>query len=107
MAKDPTLFTSTGPYAGAKPSPPRATIIPIPRGPAPPNETPQEKVARLREAARQAKLGKESTFDKVVARGRVVADFAHRFTTLSLIGFTGRFYIEAMGNIHAPEANHG
>jgi hypothetical protein len=90
MAKDPTLFTSTGPYAAAKPAPPRATIIPI-RGPAPPNETPQEKVARLREAARRAKIGNESTFDKVVARGRVVADFAHRFTTLSLIGFTGMF----------------
>lgn len=86
--KDPTLFTQTGPHASAKPMPPRGTTIPI-GGPAPPNETPQQKVARLREAARRSKLAQESAFDKVVSRGRVVADYAHRFTTLSLIGFTG------------------
>ncbi|KAF2398299.1 hypothetical protein EJ06DRAFT_532048 [Trichodelitschia bisporula] len=87
-ARDATLFTPTGPYAAAKPQP-RATTIPI-SGPAPTNETPQQKVARLREAARRAKLSQESgtTFDRVVARGRVWADRAHRFTTLGLIGFT-------------------
>ncbi|KAF2431264.1 hypothetical protein EJ08DRAFT_611127 [Tothia fuscella] len=85
--KDPTLFTQTGPHASAKPMPPRGTTIPI-GGPAPPNETPQQKVARLREAARRSKIAQESTWDKVVMRGRVVADFAHRATTLSLIGFT-------------------
>jgi Cytochrome oxidase c assembly len=55
---------------------------------APPGETPQEKVRRLRAAADAAKLGQISTFDKIVIRGRVWADRAHRFTTLTLISAT-------------------
>jgi hypothetical protein len=50
-------------------------------------------VARLKEAARKAKQGQESSFDRVVARGRVWADRAHKFTTLSLIGFTGKYIL--------------
>ena len=84
---DPTLFTSTTPHASAKPS-----TVKI-GGKAPLNETPQQKVARLREAARKAKQRQESSFDKVVTRGRVWADRAHRFTTLSLIGFTGKYFL--------------
>jgi hypothetical protein len=35
-------------------------------------------------------------------KGRAVADMAHRFTTLGLIGFTGK---EAVKNLDLPEAN--
>ncbi|KAF1814711.1 hypothetical protein P152DRAFT_430608 [Eremomyces bilateralis CBS 781.70] len=83
---DATRFTPTTPFAESKTTL-RNTTIDF-GGPAPPNESPKEKVVRLREAARRAKLAKESTFDRVVTRGRVVADFAHRATTWSLIGLT-------------------
>ncbi|KAF2086730.1 hypothetical protein K490DRAFT_74324 [Saccharata proteae CBS 121410] len=84
-ASDATRFTATGPYATSK-----ASTVPLnAASPRRPNETPQEKVARLRAAAQQAKKGKESTFDKVVARGRVWADRAHKVTALSLIAATG------------------
>src|SRR6266480_4265677 len=92
---DPTLFTSTTPHASAKPS-----TVKI-GGRAPPNETPQQKVARLREAARRAKEGQKGSFDKVVARGRVWADRAHKFTPLSLIGFTGKYFLSrSLGGDH-------
>lgn len=38
------------------------------------------------------KQGQESSFDRVVTRGRVWADRAHRFTTVSLIGFTSKYF---------------
>jgi hypothetical protein len=85
--KDPTLFTATAPVASAKPSP-KNTRIAI-GGPAPPGETPLQKVARLRAAAQKAKLANESPAERIIERGRVWADRAHRFTTLSLIGITG------------------
>lgn len=84
---DATRFTATGPCAHSKPST-RASVLDF-ADPPPPNETPQQKVARLREAARRAKLGQVSRFDKVVAKGRVVADTAHRFTAITLIAATG------------------
>jgi len=59
------------------------------RNPGPPGETPQEKVKRLRAAADRARDAQVSTLDKVLVRGRVWADRAHRFTALSLIGITG------------------
>ena len=86
-AMDATRFTATGPCAHSKPST-RASVLDF-ADPPPPNETPQQKVARLREAARRAKLGQVSRFDKVVAKGRVVADTAHRFTAITLIAATG------------------
>jgi hypothetical protein len=88
---DATRFTSTTPHASAKipPNPlAKANAIP-PRTPGPPGETPQEKVRRLRAAADRARDAQVSSFDKVIARGRVWADKAHRFTALSLIGITG------------------
>ncbi|KAI9796988.1 MAG: hypothetical protein M1835_002511 [Candelina submexicana] len=85
-AIDATRFTATGPHAHSKSSISSATV---PSSSSRPLETPQEKVNRLRNAARKARFEKESTFDKVVARGRVWADRAHRFTTLSLIAATG------------------
>ena len=86
-AMDATRFTATGPCAHSKPGT-RASVLAF-ADPPPPNETPQQKVARLREAARRAKLEQVSRFDKVVAKGRVVADTAHRFTAITLIAATG------------------
>jgi hypothetical protein len=51
-------------------------------------ETPQQRVARLREAARRAKSNQISTVDKIIDRGRVWADKAHRVAAFSLIGAT-------------------
>ncbi|KAI9700793.1 MAG: hypothetical protein M1836_002162 [Candelina mexicana] len=85
-AIDATRFTATGPHAHSKSSISSATV---PSSSSQPLETPQQKVNRLRNAARKARFDKESKFDKVVARGRVWADRAHRFTTLSLIAATG------------------
>ncbi|KZF22884.1 hypothetical protein L228DRAFT_261007 [Xylona heveae TC161] len=91
MARSPadaTRFTATGPHAHSKfnmHGSSASSAFPPPSHP----ETPQEKVNRLRNAARQAKLAKESRFDKVTARGRVWADRAHRITALTLIAATG------------------
>ncbi|KAF2813861.1 uncharacterized protein BDZ99DRAFT_409985 [Mytilinidion resinicola] len=85
-AMDATRFTATGPYAHSKPN--TASTLQF-AGPPPPNETPQQKVIRLREGARKAKLARISKFDRVVATGRVVADAAHRTTAYGLIFLTG------------------
>ncbi|EON65319.1 hypothetical protein W97_04557 [Coniosporium apollinis CBS 100218] len=87
-AADATRFTATGPYAYGKPTS-RASTIALNSAPAPLNETPQQKVLRLRDAARKARGGQTSTFDRVVTVGRSVADRVHRFTAMTLIGFTG------------------
>lgn len=78
---DATRFTPTGPHAFTRSAAP---------GSAAGEETPQERVARLREAARRAKVEKAagSTFDRLVDRGRVWADRAHRATAVGLIGAT-------------------
>lgn len=79
------MFTATGLHAHSK-----ATNVPLNQAPAGQRkESPQEKIARLRAAAQQAKAGKESKFDRYWAIGRVIADKAHRFTRLSLLAFTG------------------
>lgn len=80
---DATRFTATGPHALARPPD-------VPGVLTTPQETPQERVARLREAARKAKAEKfaGSTFDRLVDRGRAWADKAHRITALGLIGAT-------------------
>ncbi|TAQ90583.1 hypothetical protein B7494_g1112 [Chlorociboria aeruginascens] len=82
-AKDATRFTPTTPHATAK----RSSSLPT-RFPGPPGETPQEKIRRLRAAADKARDAQFTTFDKIVIRGRVWADRAHRFTALFLIGST-------------------
>jgi len=93
---DATRFTSTGPYASSKftsydPTA-RASTVQISNG-APEGETPQQKIARLREAARRAKAGQTqgTAYERIVSRGRIWADRAHRITALGLIGFTGEF----------------
>jgi len=73
--------------------------------PGPPGETPQQKVRRLREAAARARDAKVSGFDRVLVRGRVWADRAHRFTALSLIGITGlsfHSHLVPIFSLHAP-----
>lgn len=86
-AAESSSFTSTAPAAASSPSSSLGSRIPL-TGPAPPNETPQQKIARLRAAATAARVGQESQYDKVVRIGRVVADRAHRYTALGLIGLT-------------------
>ncbi|KAL9076110.1 MAG: hypothetical protein Q9161_001157 [Pseudevernia consocians] len=58
------------------------------RGSAPPGETAAEKVARLREARLREREAQMTTWDRVVIRGRVWADKAHRITVFSIIGFS-------------------
>jgi len=80
---DATRFTATGPHASSK-----ATTIDLGAAP-PPNETPAQKVARLREASRRAKIEQLTTWEKVVVSGRVWADRAHKVTATSLIALSG------------------
>lgn len=61
-----------------------------PQPPPPANETPQEKVARLRAAARAAReQAHSSPLERAIESGRRWADRAHRFTAYSLILFAG------------------
>ena len=97
-----TRFTSTSPHASSKP--PAASTFsyqpPTSRNQGPTNspfnatnlsdETPKEKVARLRAAARAAKAKQSmSLIDRMIDRGRVWADISHRVVTYGLIGLTG------------------
>ncbi|KAA8577211.1 hypothetical protein MFRU_021g00800 [Monilinia fructicola] len=94
-ATDATRFTSTTPHAATKPKP-------VSRNPGPPGETPQQRVKRLRAAADRARDAQISTFDKLIMRGRVWADKAHRFTAFTLIGLTfiaGGVTVYALGDM--------
>ena len=82
-----TRFTSNGP-PNIAPFTPTSSGSQINFGQAPLGETPQQKIARLRAAAANAKLGKETGFDTAVRVGRVWADRAHKVTAFSLIGLT-------------------
>lgn len=67
---------------------PKSDFSPPP-SPSASTETPVQKVARLR-AERAAKRAAEITlWDRIVIRGRVVADSAHRVTVLFLMVFSG------------------
>ncbi|KAA8895351.1 hypothetical protein FN846DRAFT_970098 [Sphaerosporella brunnea] len=74
---DATRFTPTGPYA-------------FTAGDGGGAETPQQRVARLRDAARKARAEKAagSLLDRVLERGRVWADRAHRVTAVGLMAAT-------------------
>ena len=87
-AIDATRFTSTTPHASAKHASNQPSNTIPKKTPGPVSETPQEKVRRLRAAANKARDAQVSTFDKVILRGRVWADRAHKFAALSLIGIT-------------------
>ncbi|KFY54075.1 hypothetical protein V496_07327, partial [Pseudogymnoascus sp. VKM F-4515 (FW-2607)] len=98
MARSPTdatRFTSTTPHAtkpfypaSANPGPSTLPAHDSSAAAAPAGETPQQKVRRLREAANRAREGRMTGFDRLVVRGRVWADRAHRVTAIGLIGIT-------------------
>ncbi|SPQ26723.1 c5b105de-5bf2-4223-99d3-b9484872129b [Thermothielavioides terrestris] len=104
---DATRFTATTPHASSKaaapPPPPRfsapksANAAPVPPGPAGGGsnggpsrlqETPEQKVARLRAAHQRAKAAQVSALDKVIGAGRRLFDSAHRVAVVGLVGFT-------------------
>lgn len=82
-----TRFTPTGPYAYRKP------IVPLAQQLAQTGETPAARIARLRAEADAAKsrLNEVSWIDRVIDRGRVWADRAHRVTVYGLIGATSEW----------------
>jgi hypothetical protein len=82
----PTHFTATGPHASTQP-PPRITTIDVPAGAA--NETPRQKVARLREAARVARVRDLPWHDKLVETTRVWADVTHRWFIVFIMMISG------------------
>ncbi|KAK6539945.1 hypothetical protein TWF694_008779 [Orbilia ellipsospora] len=51
-------------------------------------ESPQQRVARLREAARRERMNQVTTFDKIVHHGRRWADNVHRATVFTIMGFS-------------------
>ncbi|KAF1959817.1 hypothetical protein CC80DRAFT_489898 [Byssothecium circinans] len=85
--KDSTRFTATGVWAHTKPGG-RATTLQFAE-PAPKNETPQQKVKRLREAANRAKMAQVTKWDYVYLYGRMAADAAHRATVYGIVFATG------------------
>lgn len=92
--------------ASGTPQPnPNAPLNPNPRMPPPPidpkkgaqgsapsGETAAEKVARLRQARLREREAQITTWDRVVIRGRVWADRAHKVTVVSLLGFSSMYY---------------
>jgi len=100
-AADATRFTATRPFAHSK-SPASATssIWPgskirfaqpsklAPGGAS--QETPKQKVERLRAEARAARIARSSSLlDRFIERGRVWADGAHKVTVFSLLAASG------------------
>lgn len=88
-----TRFTATTPpsAASAPPSSSSSSKSSAFNVPSRDGETPAQKVARLRAAQRaQKEAAQLSTVDRVVARGRIWADYSHRFFTYGLIAFTGK-----------------
>jgi hypothetical protein len=98
-AKEATRFTATGVWAHTRPGG-RATTLQF-ADPAPKNETPQQKVKRLREAANRAKMAQVTRWDYMYLYGRMAADAAHRFTVYGLIFATGRQFGSCHGLIEA------
>lgn len=114
---DATRFTATEPHAYSQSNPIRSSTTssttsssqplpetasqahgttslppPNPAGSQPPphTETPREKVARLRAIRLAQRNIQLTTWERTVIRGRVWADRLHKFTTLSLIGFSSK-----------------
>jgi hypothetical protein len=90
MAKKPgdsTRFTPTGVWTHTKPGN-RSTVLQF-ADPAPPNETPQQKVKRLREAANRMKMAQITGWDVAYFWGRVAADYAHRTAVYTIVFATG------------------
>ena len=110
-AKDATRFTPTTPHAYSRNSPGSTPGFPANGSPsaastfqpyAPPNgggqpvaasgsgETPSQKVARLRAEHLRRRAMQLTTWDKMVLRGRRVADRLHVWTVFGLLSLTGK-----------------
>jgi hypothetical protein len=90
MAKstgESTRFTATGAWAHTKPGG-RSTTLQF-ADPAPKNETPMQRVKRLREAANRAKMAQVTKWDVAYLYGRMAADFAHRTAVYGIVFATG------------------
>src|SRR5699024_2938366 len=105
-AADATRFTATGPYASSKPKP--ASNLPDnlaasmakpqqndqqqrQQGPGGRQETPKEKVDRLRAQARAARMAQSSSAsDRWIEFGRKFANRAHKTMVYALIATSGR-----------------
>lgn len=92
--QDSTRFTATGVWA--RPGSARATILEV-ADPAPKNETPQQKVQRLREAKQRAMMAQTTKWDIAYLYGRMAADAAHRAAVYGIIFATG----EALPNLRS------
>ncbi|KAL8798129.1 MAG: hypothetical protein Q9200_007821, partial [Gallowayella weberi] len=111
---DATRFTATSPHAFGKPASILRTVAntispsaapstqpqrrqpnphiprsspPPPQGP-PNQETPRQKVDRIRALRAAAKANQFTLWDRIVTRGRRVADAAHMITVYFLVGMT-------------------
>lgn len=88
----PSSFTASGSALPSRKQPPASSSNPYPpqqSGRPPPNETPQQKVARLRALRAAEKLKPLGLWDRTVVRGRRWADIAHRTTVYGLMGASG------------------
>lgn len=86
-ATDATRFTSTTPQASAKSLPsthPQKTTT----KPGPPGETTAQKIRRLKDARDSARNAQVPVIDRMLVKGRVVADWAHKITAMTLITAT-------------------
>jgi len=100
-ATDATRFTATGPYASSKSSLLSATPYKLPgsmtKSSPPPGkqETPKEKVERLRREARAARIAAStSRVDQMIETGRRIANKAHKAVIYTLIAASGMFHID-------------
>jgi hypothetical protein len=59
-----------------------------------PSETPRERVARLRELARRARMQSLPWQDRIIETGRLYVDYAHRGFVMFLIGVAGTFNLQ-------------
>lgn len=101
--KDSTRFTATGVWAHTKPG--RATTLPTAE-PAPKNETPAQKVKRLREAMNAAKMAQVTRWDYAYMYGRMAADAAHRLTVYGIIFATGMGSLGSKGGLRSIQRHN-
>lgn len=99
-AADATRFTATGPYVSSKAS---ATPYKLPgfmakkqsagpssSGPGGKDETPKQRVERLRAEARAARLAAStSRVDTIIEKGRNIANRVHKVVIYGLIAASG------------------
>ncbi|KAF2745190.1 hypothetical protein M011DRAFT_488420 [Sporormia fimetaria CBS 119925] len=95
--KDSTRFTATGVWAHTRPGG-KSTTLQFAE-PAPKNETPAQKVKRLREAANKARMAQVTKWDIAYFYGRTAADFAHRATVYGIVFATGCIGVLAVFSI--------